>query len=146
MGPVGKAPERSWHASGAIFSPNRRFRTPFGPFLTILARADIWPGQVQALPIHGGRDSGRLTLSVPICPPQAATAADFKGGSGGAKPHPAKKKYKLFFGCLNLGEPHFVCLSADHQLHGCTCCQILGRQATAPTWGVLHSTGAYVDA
>ena len=47
-------------------------------------------GQVQALPTHGGRDSGRLSSSVRTCLAEAATAADFKGGSGGAKPPPGK--------------------------------------------------------
>ena len=46
---VRNAPERSWHASGPIFSPNRRFWTRFGPFLMIWARTHIlggtWPGQ-----------------------------------------------------------------------------------------------------
>ena len=41
-------------------------------------------GQVQALHIHGGRDSGRLSLSVRTWLAQAATAADFA-------PLPAKK-------------------------------------------------------
>ena len=41
-GPVRNAPERSWHASGLIFSPNRRFWTQFGPFLMVLARTDIF--------------------------------------------------------------------------------------------------------
>ena len=48
--PIPNAPERSWHASGPIFSPNRRFWTHFGPFLMFLARlenqvwAKTWPG------------------------------------------------------------------------------------------------------
>ena len=43
-GPVRNAPERSWHASGPIFRPNRRFWTRFGPFLMICARTDILGG------------------------------------------------------------------------------------------------------
>ena len=39
--PVPKAPERSWHASGPSFRPNRRFSTHFGPFSMIWARTDI---------------------------------------------------------------------------------------------------------
>ena len=35
--PVPKAPERSWHASGPSFRPNRRFSTHFGPNLMFLA-------------------------------------------------------------------------------------------------------------
>ena len=63
------------------------------------------PGPVkdQVLPTPGGRDSGRLGLSVRTWLAEAATAADFKGGSRGAKP-PQGKKFKLFLGCLNLGE------------------------------------------
>ena len=34
--PVPKAPERSWHASGPSFRPNRRFSTHFGPNLMFL--------------------------------------------------------------------------------------------------------------
>ena len=42
--PIPNAPERSWHASGPIFSPNRRFWTHFGPFLMFLARLEnqVW--------------------------------------------------------------------------------------------------------
>merc|ERR1711966_433221 len=40
-GPVRNAPERSWHASGPIFSPNGRFWNRFGPFLMFWARTDI---------------------------------------------------------------------------------------------------------
>ena len=40
----------------------------------------------QVLPTHGGRDSGRLGSGVRTCLAEAATAADLKGGSGGAKP------------------------------------------------------------
>ena len=36
--PVPKAPERSWHASGPSFRPNRRFSTHFGPNLMFLDR------------------------------------------------------------------------------------------------------------
>ena len=35
--PPPKAPERSWHASGPSFRPNRRFSTHFGPNLVFLA-------------------------------------------------------------------------------------------------------------
>ena len=35
--PIPKAPERSWHASGPSFRPNRRFSTHFGPNLMFLA-------------------------------------------------------------------------------------------------------------
>ena len=55
----------------------------------------------------GGCDSSRLGLGVRTWPAEAATAADLKGGSGGAKP-PQEKKFKLVFGCLNLGELFFV--------------------------------------
>ena len=43
--PIPNAPERSWHASGPIFSPNGRFWTHFGPFLMFLARLEnqVWP-------------------------------------------------------------------------------------------------------
>ena len=40
----------------------------------------------QVLTTPGGRDSGRLGSSVRTCLAEAATAADLKGGSGGAKP------------------------------------------------------------
>ena len=42
--PIPKAPERSWHASGPSFRPNRRFWTHFGPFLMFLARLEnqVW--------------------------------------------------------------------------------------------------------
>ena len=43
-GPVRNAPERSWHASGPIFRPNRQFWTRFGPFLMIWAQPDIFGG------------------------------------------------------------------------------------------------------
>ena len=46
--------------------------------------------QVQVLPTHGGRDSGRLGLSVRTWLAEAATAADLKGGSGGAGAPPAE--------------------------------------------------------
>ena len=49
------------------------------------------------------KSSGRLGLSVRTWLAEAATAADLKGRSGGAKP-PQEKKFKLVFGCLNLGE------------------------------------------
>ena len=41
---IPNAPERSWHASGPIFSPNRRFWTQFGPFLMFWARLEnqVW--------------------------------------------------------------------------------------------------------
>ena len=48
--PIPNAPERSWHASGPIFSPNYRFWIHFGPFLMFWARlenqvwAKVWPG------------------------------------------------------------------------------------------------------
>ena len=61
------------------------------------------PGASQVLPTPGGCDSGRLGLSVRTWLAEAATAADLKGESGGAKP-PQEKKLKLVFGCLNLGE------------------------------------------
>ena len=48
--------------------------------------ASPWPGQVQALHTHGGCDSGRLSLSVRTWLAEAATAADLKGASRGAKP------------------------------------------------------------
>ena len=44
----------------------------------------------------GGCDSSRLGLSVPIWLAEAATAADFKGGSGGRSP-PQPKKVNHFF-------------------------------------------------
>ena len=65
--------------------------------------ASPWPGTSQVLPTPGGRDSGRLGLSVRTWLAEAATAADLKGGSGGASP-PQEKKFKVVFGCLNLGE------------------------------------------
>ena len=65
--------------------------------------ASPWPGAPQVLPTPGGRDSGRLGLSVRTWLAEAATAADLKGVSGGAKP-PQEKKFKLVFSCLNLGE------------------------------------------
>ena len=42
--PIPNAPERSWHASGPIFSPNHRFWTHFGSFLMFLARLEnqVW--------------------------------------------------------------------------------------------------------
>ena len=36
--PVPKLLERSWHASGPSFKPNRRFSTQFGPNLMFLDR------------------------------------------------------------------------------------------------------------
>ena len=45
----------------------------------------------QVLPTPGGRDSGRLGSSVRTCLAEAATAADLKRGSGGAK-RPQQKK------------------------------------------------------
>ena len=42
-----------------------------------LDKAEPWP--IQVLPIHGGRDSGRLDFSVRTWPAEAATAADQKG-------------------------------------------------------------------
>ena len=65
--------------------------------------ASPWPGTSQVLPTPGGRDSGRLGLSVRTWLAEAATAADLKGGSGEAKPL-QEKKFKLVLGCLNLGE------------------------------------------
>ena len=47
-------------------------------------RAMAWPWQTQVLPIHGGRDSGRLDFSVrtwPDWPAKAATAAARIAGS-----------------------------------------------------------------
>ena len=38
--------------------------------------------------VHGGCDSSRLGLRVPIWPAEAATAADFKGVLGGVAPQP----------------------------------------------------------
>ena len=53
-GPVRNAPERSWHASGSIFTPSRRFWTRFGPILMIWARADIlgptWTSRTRPRP------------------------------------------------------------------------------------------------
>ena len=43
----------------------------------------------------GGCDSSRLGLRVPIWPAEAATAADLKGGSGGAEPPEEKIKNLL---------------------------------------------------
>ena len=48
--------------------------------------ASPWPGTSQVLPTPGGRDSGRLGLSVRTWLAEAATAADFKGGLGGRSP------------------------------------------------------------
>ena len=53
-GPVRNAPERSWHASGPIFSPNRRFWTRFGPFLVIWPEPTFWAGLGQAMDWPGG--------------------------------------------------------------------------------------------
>ena len=55
--------------------------------------ASLWPGTSQVLPIMipGGRDSGRLGLSVRTWLAEAATAANLKGGSGGGEDPPAKK-------------------------------------------------------
>ena len=64
--------------------------------------ASPWPGQVQALHTHGGRDSGRLSLSVRTRLAEAAAAADLKGGSGEASP-PQEKKVLTCFGLLELG-------------------------------------------
>ena len=66
--------------------------------------ASPWPGASQVLPTLGGRDSGRLGLSVRTWLAEAATAADLKGGVWMGFPPPRKKKFKLVFGCLNLGE------------------------------------------
>ena len=60
--------------------------------------------QVQVLPTPGGRDSGRLSLSVRTWLAEAAAAADSKGRSGGRSPPHQKRKCKLFGECLNLGE------------------------------------------
>ena len=74
--------------------PNRHF----GPDLDLQDQARDWPGGPG--PAHtffstpGGRDSGRLGLSVRTWLAEAATAADLKVGSGGAKP-PQEKKFKL---------------------------------------------------
>ena len=62
-----------------------------GPDLDLLDQARDWPGTSQVLPTSGGRDSGRLGLSARTWLAEAATAADLKGGSGGAKPPPRKK-------------------------------------------------------
>ena len=92
-GPVPNAPERSWHASGPIFRPNGRFWTRFGPFLMIWARTDIlggtWTSRTRPSPglaplksfPSGGRDGGRLGLSVRTWLAEAATAADLTQAS-----------------------------------------------------------------
>ena len=80
-----------------ILDPIRAIFDDFGPnrhFGRDLARPGT--GQVQALHTHGGRDSGRLSLSVRTCLAEAATAADLKGGSGGAKPPQLTKSINFF--------------------------------------------------
>ena len=59
--------------------------------------ASPWPGTSQVLPTPGGRNSGRLGLSVRTWLAEAATAADLKGGSGGRSP--PRKKFELFCDC-----------------------------------------------
>ena len=59
------------------------------------AVAEPWP--TQALPIHGGRDSGRLDFSVRTWPAEAATAADQTWGLGGGAP---QQKPDLTLTCM----------------------------------------------
>ena len=66
--------------------------------------ASPWPATSQVHPTRGGRDSGRLGLSVRSLLAEAATTADLKGGASGGRSTPRKKKFKLILGCLNLGE------------------------------------------
>ena len=56
-----------------------------------------WPWPPQVLPIHGGRDSGRLDFSVRTWPAEAATAADQTGGLGGGAP---QQKPDLTLTCM----------------------------------------------
>ena len=44
--------------------------------------------------VSGGCDSSRLSLSVPIWPADAATAAGLKGESGGAEPSQEKTSFR----------------------------------------------------
>ena len=72
-----------------------------------------WPDTSQVLPIPGGRDSGRLGLSVRTWLAEAAIAAELKGGVWGGDP-PRKKKHILVLCCLNLGELSFNRISVSH--------------------------------
>ena len=62
--PIPNAPERSWHASGPIFSPNRGFWTHFGPFLMFLARLEnqVW-AKLGPEPPTRPADSGTFFLA-----------------------------------------------------------------------------------
>ena len=63
--------------------------------------ASPWPGISQVPSTPGGRDSGRLGLSLRTWLAEAAKAGDLKGGLGGEAP-PATKVY-TFLGLLELG-------------------------------------------
>ena len=113
-GPVRNAPERSWHASGAIFSPNRRFWIRFGPFLMILARTDIWAGLGQARDWPGGLGTspgtGREALAQPILffsvEIKKAGLFYFRRGVG-YPPSENKKQTFLLFGGGQIPDRHF---------------------------------------
>ena len=81
--PVPKSPERSWHASGPSFRPNRRFANHFGPNLmsldqtrTLVNRDWTWAEAWADLGLRPTLDDLGLMLGHPplLCPGYAMSS------------------------------------------------------------------------
>ena len=79
-----------------LFSAGRRVRSQIGISGQGIP-ASPWPSISQVLSTHGGRDSGRLGLSVRTWLVEAATAANSKGGLGGGVKAPQEKSLSLLW-------------------------------------------------